>query len=390
MTPLLADRLTHLPRLDRKNGRAGAISCKICQLPAPFFDMVDFNKCASFYPFGPSGIPVNYYRCDECGFLFTPFFDDWTATDFCNFVYNADYVLVDPEYESARAIMVAEHLAQLLRGHQSARILDYGAGGGRFAKRMEELGFPHVESYDPFSIPVKPSGRFDIITCIEVIEHIPSPMSAVRDMCSLLAKDGRIVLGETLQPADIGALRGNWWYVAPRNGHMSTFADRTLAAMAERLGLVFHRGSGHHVLRPPAAGPRDELADRFGPAMLVCRLYAPSSGLAPGFHGVELQPGGCFRWSSTNVITWHIFVPPGAQRMLQLWIPYLHESRDGFANACRIELAGRPLAFSVRDSAIVAEVGGVAPGTFKVTLQTPELQRPPNDSRMIGLAVAVG
>lgn len=76
--------------------------------------------------------------------------------------------------------------------------------------------------------------------------------------------------------------------------------------------------------------------------------------------------------------------------MLQLWIPYLHESRDGFANACRIELAGRPLAFSVRDSAIVAEVGGVAPGTFKVTLQTPELQRPPNDSRMIGLAVAVG
>src|SRR6516162_8553610 len=164
LKPELADRLASLPRLDRANARTASITCKICGHPAPFFDVVDFNKCAGFYAFGPAGVPVHYHRCHECGFLFTPFFDDWTESDFRRFIYNADYILVDPEYEAARPVMVAEHLSQFLEGQRDARILDYGAGTGRFAERMSELGFRHVESYDPFSMPHKPSGRFDIVT----------------------------------------------------------------------------------------------------------------------------------------------------------------------------------------------------------------------------------
>ena len=200
---------------------------------------MDFNKCAGFYVFGPASVPVHYHRCEECGFLFTPFFDDWTDEDFRRFIYNTDYGLVDPEYEGTRPIRVADHLAQFLAGREDAGILDYGAGGGLFAKRLTELGFQHVESYDPFSMPARPSGRFDIITCTEVIEHVPFPSVALDDMLSLLAVHGCIILGETLQPPDIGMIRGNWWYVAPRNGHMSTFAGRTLAMMAERSGLIF-------------------------------------------------------------------------------------------------------------------------------------------------------
>jgi hypothetical protein len=27
-------------------------------------------------------VSVSYHRCDECGFLFTPFFDDWSPDHF--------------------------------------------------------------------------------------------------------------------------------------------------------------------------------------------------------------------------------------------------------------------------------------------------------------------
>ncbi len=211
MTPTLADRLASVPRLDRANARAAALPCKICRHPALFFDVVDFNKCAGFYPFGPAGIPVHYHRCDECGFLFTTFFDDWSEAEFRRFIYNADYPLVDPEYEGIRPIKVAEHLARYMVGMENARILDYGAGSGQFARRLNELGFRHVESYDLLSMPRRPTGRFDIITCTEVIEHAPWPLNVLQGMRSLLSDDGCVILGETLQPPDIVLLRGNWW-----------------------------------------------------------------------------------------------------------------------------------------------------------------------------------
>jgi SAM-dependent methyltransferase len=387
LTPELADRLAALPRLDRANAVAVSVPCKICGNPAAFFDVVDFNKCAGFYAFGPAGLPVNWHRCDECGFLFTSFFDDWTDEDFRRFIYNEDYRLVDPEYEAARPVMVAEHLAQFLGDQQGARILDYGAGSGLFASRMKELGFADVEGYDPFSMPKMPAGQFDIVTCTEVIEHIPSPLAAVRDMRSLLKEHGCIILGETLQPTDIGALRGNWWYVAPRNGHVSTFADRTLAEVGKRLGLIFHRGSGHHVLRTPDAGALAEVAQRFGPAMSCFRLRAPAEEPAVGFHALELEAGRRFRWSAAEALVWQVAVPHGPRRLVQVTVPYMHESRRGFAAGCRIALGNKSASMSVRESTIVAEAGDIAPGPMLVTMRTPELSEPPYDPRHLGLAV---
>jgi SAM-dependent methyltransferase len=386
--PTVAKRLASLPPLDRANARTAAIACKICGRPAAFFDVVDFNKCAGFYYFGPAGVPVSYHRCDECGFLFTAFFDDWTQEDFRRFIYNADYRLVDPEYAGIRPRLVAEHLARFMGGMVDARILDYGAGAGQFAERMAELGFPHVTSYDPFSMPERPEGRFDIITCTEVLEHVPFPLPALQEMQALLNDGGCIILGETLQPPDIDAVRANWWYVAPRNGHVSTFADRTLVAVAEQLGMIFHRGAGHHVLRLPGDGRLAAMADRFGPAMACFRLYAPAEGEATdGFHGVEGAPGEQFRWSATTTLSWQVMVPAVPPRLVQVSIPFVHQSQQGFAGACRLEFMGNPAKVTVRDSAILAETGQIGPGPVLVTLRTPELSRPPGDQRQIGIAL---
>src|ERR1035441_3388013 len=142
MDPRIRKTLAALPRLDVANRRAGGRSCKVCGAAAEFFDVCDFNKCTDGYRFGPSGVYVIWYCCNMCCFIFTEFFDRWTAKDFERFVYNEDYVKVDGEYLGARPKRTAAVAAEMLRGHEARRILDYGSGSGLFAQRME-IGRAH-------------------------------------------------------------------------------------------------------------------------------------------------------------------------------------------------------------------------------------------------------
>lgn len=388
MDRTLEARLLALPHLSRENAAAASIPCKICRQPAPFFDIVDFQKCVGSYAFGPSGIHIAWHRCNHCGFLFTPFFDDWSLVDFARYIYNDDYAVVDPDYVSLRPRTMARTLAALFAGCEAARILDYGAGQGLLAESLAEFGFQHVESYDPFSLPVRPSGTFDIITCNEVIEHAPFPLRAIEDMRSLLRDEGCIVFSETLQPADIGRVRCGWWYVAPRNGHVSTFTDRTLAFIAAEFGLIFHRGGGSiHAMRTGHDGVYAEIASRCGPSFASWHLGAPGGGPADGWSGVEDRPPTQFRWTTSNTLYWSIDVPNWRPHCLQVTVPFTHESRHGFASDCHIEVNDRAAATHVRDKIIHAEIGPVNVGPARVILRTPGLTR--SGEREIGLAVLV-
>ncbi len=376
-------RLARQPRLHADNAAAAAIPCKVCGRPAPFFDVVDFNKCAVFYPFGPTGVAVPYHRCDDCGFLFTPFFDAWSHDDFARLIYNDDYIKLDPEYLSDRPVQNADLMARKLAGFEAARILDYGAGAGAFAERMAALGFRDVTSYDPFSIPTRPTGRFDIVTCFEVIEHIPSPLAALIDIQSLLHDHGCIVLSEVIQPPDIDRVRGNWWYIAPRNGHVSTFSDRTLAAMADRHGLMLYRGNPHALVRGSAYAA---LGDRFGRALACFRLGAPGKLQQHEWYDVEHDAASPFQWTEAADLTWRVTAPPGVPRQIQVMLPFVHESRADFAAGCTIVIDARRAATSVRESCLFAESTADLRGEVVVTLRTPELTVSA-DGRQLGLAV---
>jgi len=82
------------------------IPCKVCDTPAPHWDTCDFNThCMRLSEPDlppPAGIAVAYHRCPACGFLFTPYMDDFTPVDFSARVYNADYHLFDPGFEEER------------------------------------------------------------------------------------------------------------------------------------------------------------------------------------------------------------------------------------------------------------------------------------------------
>jgi SAM-dependent methyltransferase len=217
-----------------KPASAASSPCKICGGQASLFGVVDFNRSCEdwrevFFPL--SGVPVYYRRCADCQFLFTDAFDDWGIAEFKTHIYNDDYELIDPDYASARPRNNAHAVARLWGAVKTrTRILDYGGGNGTFCAALRDAGFPVAVTFDPM-VPehaMPPEGKFDLVTSFETIEHMPNPAATIASILEFSAEPGIIFFTTSLQPADIEKQRLNWWYAAPRNGHVSLFSKEAL------------------------------------------------------------------------------------------------------------------------------------------------------------------
>jgi len=221
---------------------AQACPCKICGSPAPLYGVVDFHKSceeARGVHFALSGIPIYYRRCTSCQFLFTDAFDDWNAEQFKTHIYNDEYKLVDPDYQTARPRANADVVARLWGAIKAeTRVLDYGGGNDTFCATLRDSGFPIAVTYDPMepAYAARPEGKFDLVTSFETFEHLPDPAAGVASILESSAEPGLVFFTTALQPADFDQQRLNWWYVGPRNGHISLFSRQALAAAWNRHG----------------------------------------------------------------------------------------------------------------------------------------------------------
>jgi 2-polyprenyl-6-hydroxyphenyl methylase/3-demethylubiquinone-9 3-methyltransferase len=224
---------------------AGAtVPCKVCGGVATLWGAVDFSKSCLEHRgvvLPRIGAPVHYHRCVSCGFLFTVAMDAWSHADFARRIYDAEYVTVDPDYVELRPRVNAELLERTFGADRaSVRVLDYGGGNGGLARHLRARGFAHAESYDPFeaSFAARPSGQFDLVVSFEVVEHVPQPAETFADMLRFLSPNGILFFTTLLQPADIERCRLDWWYVAPRNGHISLHTRASLAHLFAGAGFT--------------------------------------------------------------------------------------------------------------------------------------------------------
>jgi SAM-dependent methyltransferase len=397
LSPLQAEERTGLDR-----------PCKICHGHAPPFDVVDFKKMCSEtnpYYFGFSGIPVGYYRCEKCGFMFTDFCDGWSGEDFASFIYNDDYIKVDPEYVDVRPTQQAEVAATFLQNSREARILDYGSGTGTFGVRLGERGFSDVVNYDPFSTPERPNGEFDIITCFEVLEHSVDPAGTLADIKSLLAPSGTVLFSTATQPLNINQVRAQWWYVGPRNGHISIFTIDALALLGQRVGLNLHLGGHWPAYRQfeqfsfPAASQ-----DYFGWPVYPIILSAPetdakeSTSVINAVRQNDWQPAetslkGRFRWTQSSQIHW-LIDRSYAGSIIRVVIPYWIEITQGFAENCKIGFGQNIEPIALEGLKITATITLGSDFDGVITLHTPAPLSPAalgtgQDSRHLGLAIPI-
>jgi 2-polyprenyl-6-hydroxyphenyl methylase/3-demethylubiquinone-9 3-methyltransferase len=211
------------------------------------YGVVDFNRSCEesrgrYLPL--AGIPIYYRRCGSCGFLFSDSFDDWTDDDFQRHIYNDGYLQVDTDYAEARPVYSAGLVEQLFGGSKaSLRVLDYGGGNGRLGELLRASGFSAVETYDPFTSghARRPEGTFDLVTCFETLEHLPDPTAGIARIAAHVGRPGLVLFTTLVLPADFDSQGMAWWYIGPRNGHISIFSRQALSQAWRRHG--FNLGS---------------------------------------------------------------------------------------------------------------------------------------------------
>lgn len=164
--------------------------------------------------------------------------------------------LEDSAYDQNRAQrgLQARKILEAVRKYKAGgRLLDVGAASGilleqakamgfegegvepsrSLAKRAQEAGlkvhlgiFPHAE--------VK--GPFDVITLVDVIEHVPTPIPLLRDIAAHLKPDGVGVVTTPDVSSLVAKLLGRrWWHF--RVAHIGYFNEGTLKRALDEAGL---------------------------------------------------------------------------------------------------------------------------------------------------------
>jgi SAM-dependent methyltransferase len=196
--------------------------------------------------------------CADCGFIFmNPPFSTKTIQSFYTEGYytgKAEFSYTDERRtERFSAHVHRARLNTISRFVSKGRLLDIGSSFGLFLKtaadRYEPWGVELSEyaanwsaentgahifhgSVDAF----RPEIRFDVITAIEVIEHIAEPVAFLEKCYSLLNPNGLLVL----QTADMSAWQAiragaQYHYFLP--GHLSYFTERNLSDALRRAGF---------------------------------------------------------------------------------------------------------------------------------------------------------
>lgn len=212
------------------------MTCPICSKSTVLLGKVDLNRdCLGLLPLQNEKF-IEYYICTYCKFISAPTMYKWASKEFREKIYNNEYTKIDPDFISVRPRVMARSLVELCPDPRGVKHLDYGGGTGTLSNILKEVQWDS-SYYDPYmSTQSKPSGKFNLVTSIEVFEHSNNPKKLIKDILEVLSSKGVLIfttfLSDNKQSID-------WNYIAPRNGHISIYSKLSLELLAKQYNMNF-------------------------------------------------------------------------------------------------------------------------------------------------------
>ncbi len=194
------------------------------------------------------GVTSELSQCKKCGFI-----QSTSVTDVLSFYEN----LEDPSYEANRKerLLQAKKIVDIVKKYsKEGTLLDIGAGSGIFVEEALRGGFdasgvePSIwlqkkalEHKLPVTLGTFPHencpGPYDVITIIDVIEHVNNPVLLLQDAYKALKKGGiLIVVTPNVNSLIARVLRYKWWHF--RIAHIGYFTKKTLHHALTRAGFT--------------------------------------------------------------------------------------------------------------------------------------------------------
>jgi SAM-dependent methyltransferase len=200
-------------------------------------------------------------RCGACGTLFTDRLPaEPEVKDYTDYYHAAN--LAVPAFVHAR---LREIVGEFATYRRTNRWLDVGCGAGTLLSAASELGWtavgtelspPAVDAARVAGLDMRlgelaalgfAPGEFDVVSLVEVLEHVPEPRTLLAEVTPLIRPGGALYLTTPhVRGIDARLLGSDWGAVAPPE-HLQLFSVRGMRSALESCGLRVRRVRTHGV-----------------------------------------------------------------------------------------------------------------------------------------------
>ncbi len=211
-----------------------ALPCPVCRSAAPFFLK------------NPDG-GRTFFRCPACGYIFAAPEEKRLSADEEKAFFKGQWAQ-NPDGGNTGCYPTILSLAQSC-GASPLKALDFGCGNGGLIRLLRSNGMP---AYGIDRVPVEndmrpfvfrgfeelPEMKFDMITAIEVFEHLPDPAAVLALLLERLEPEGFLFITTALTNRAMAHIKffPHWIYQRDLT-HIGFFAERTMEHLAARHGL---------------------------------------------------------------------------------------------------------------------------------------------------------
>lgn len=207
-----------------------------------------------------------YYQCQRCQIIFLD--QNEKYEDFVKRFYTAGYFTGEPkfsaydDYQKNKTAIMRNFLPIIseIKKYRplSGKHLDIGCAYGYLLKLSQSYGFTPVgiepsefaaekaqkiiskkaiisTTFEEAQLPFR---SFSLITMFDVLEHLSSPLTALKKAASLLTADGLLVIWTCDQGSLFSRLCGRFWHFYNPPQHLSIFSQKVLISFLRQAGLT--------------------------------------------------------------------------------------------------------------------------------------------------------